>query len=204
MSVSSIILAGGKNLRMGRNKAFELIGGKPLIERVVERLTPLSERLIIVSSWEQFELPFASGTEIVPDLWPHYGPLGGIYTGLMASPSHYNIVVACDMPFLNTGLIQHMVDISGGYDAVIPRLDNGMVEPLHAVYSRECLDEMKKHLESGQLKVYVLLQHLKVRYMERTESEKLDPQSLSFFNINQQSDLEFAISLAEKEKVNEA
>jgi len=202
MKVTSIILAGGKNLRLGRNKALEAIDGKTLIERVVERLKPLSDHLIIVASPEQFNLPLAFEAEILPDRYPHYGPLGGIYTGLLASRSLHSIVVACDMPFLNTALLRYMVEISDGYDAVVPRLDDGMVEPLHAIYSRDCLDNMKTQLENNQLKVHSLLKKIRVRYIERAESEKLDPQLLSFFNINRQSDLDLAIALSENEKTN--
>ena len=200
MKVTSIILSGGKNLRLGRNKALEPINGTSLIERVMERLRPLSDRMLIVDSQEKSNLPVFDGVEIVRDIYRGYGPLGGIYTGLISSDSPYSIVVACDMPFLSTELLRYMVEISGGYDAVVPLLDGGMVEPLHAVYSRNCLESMKKQIELNQLKVHVLLNKIRVRYIEKEESEKLDPQHLSYFNINHQSDLDRAIALAENEK----
>ncbi|MFC2070714.1 molybdenum cofactor guanylyltransferase [Chloroflexota bacterium] len=200
MKVTSIILAGGKNLRLGRNKALEAIDGKSLIERVVDRLRPLSDRILIVTSSEQTEFPFLGGAEILIDMEPDRGPLAGIYTGLLASSSSYCIAVACDMPFLNTDLLRYMIEISGDYDAVVPRLDDGKVEPLHAVYSRSCLDYMKEQLESNQLKVHFLLKTIRVRYIESDERRKLDPQLLSYFNINRQSDLDRAVTLAESEK----
>jgi molybdopterin-guanine dinucleotide biosynthesis protein A len=201
--VTSIILAGGKNLRLGRNKALEAIDGKTLIERVIERLRPLSNRMLIVIAQGNSDLPVFGDEEVVTDISPGYGPLGGIYTGLLASSSPNNIVVACDMPFLNTGLLRYMLEISGGYDAVIPRLDDGKVEPLHAIYSKSCLDYMKKQMDLNQLKVHSLLKKVRVRYIEGDESRRLDPQLLSFFNVNHQSDLDRAIALAESEQVTE-
>jgi len=200
MKVTSIILAGGKNLRLGRNKALETLDGKSLIEHVIERVEPLSERILIVTSQEKFDLPVSVKAEMLADLYPDKGPLGGIYTGLAASRSLYNIVVACDMPFLNTELLRYMLGLSRDYDAVVPRLEEGMIEPLHSIYSRGCLDNMQKRLESNELKVHSFLKTVRVRYIERDESQKLDPELLSFFNINHQSDIERAISLAKKNR----
>jgi molybdopterin-guanine dinucleotide biosynthesis protein A len=91
-----------------------------------------------------------------------------------------------------------MIELSGDFDAVIPRLDKGMVEPLHAVYSKNCLDNMKAQLERNQLEVDSLFKTVRVRYVERAECQRVDPQLLSFFNINYPSDLDKAITLAQK------
>jgi molybdopterin-guanine dinucleotide biosynthesis protein A len=198
MKVTSIVLAGGKNRRLGRSKALEVIGGKDLIDRVVEGLEPLSEQTIIVTSQDKSDLPIASKVEILVDLYPDKGPLGGIYTGLSASWSLYNLVTACDMPFLNTELLRYMIKISKDFDAVVPRLDNGMLEPLHAIYSKTCLSKIKRQLEKNELETYSIFNNMHVRYIEKTEYHRFDPQSLSFFNINYQSDLEKAIKLATK------
>jgi molybdopterin-guanine dinucleotide biosynthesis protein A len=200
MKVTSLILAGGKYRRLGRNKALEIINGKSIIERIIGRLESLSSRILIVTSPENTEFPFKNKAEVIVDLMPGMGPMGGIYTGLAASNSSHVIAVACDMPFLNTELLRYMVEVSEGYDAIIPRLDDGKVESLHAVYSKSCLDIMKKQIEINQLKIYVLLKTMNVRYIEPDESRKLDPQSLSYFNINRQSDLDRAIEIAKNEK----
>ena len=200
MEVTAIVLAGGKNLRLGRSKALEIINGKSLIECVVERLRPLTNQILIVTAQEQPDLPPIVKTEILADLYPGKGPLGGIYTGLLASRSSHNIVVACDMPFLNIELLRYLIELSGDFDVVVPRLGEGMVEPLHAVYARRCLGNMKTRLECNQLKVNSFLDTVSVRYVEQAECQKLDPQLLSFFNINYQSDLEKAVKLAEEGK----
>ncbi len=196
MKVTSIILAGGKNLRLGRSKALETIGDKSLIECVVERLRPLTNQILIVTSREQSNLPATYKSEILVDFYPDKGPLGGIYTGLQASRSVYTIVVAGDMPFLNIKLLRYMIELSSGFDAVVPRLGERMVEPLHAIYSKSCLGNMKTRLERNQLGVHSFLKTVRVRYVEKAECQRFDPQFLSFFNINYQSDLDKAIALA--------
>ncbi len=198
MKATAIILAGGRNRRLGRNKALEIIGGKALIERVVERLDPLTSQILIVTSREQSDLPAAGKAEILVDIYPGKGPLGGIYTGLLASQSSRSIVVACDMPFINTALLRYMIELSRGFYAVIPRLGEGMMEPLHAIYSKSCLGNMKTQLERNQLDTYSILNTVRVRYVERAECQRFDPQLLSFFNINCQSDLDQAVLLAAK------
>lgn len=198
MKVTSVILAGGKNLRLGRTKALESINGKSLIERIIERLSPLSNQILIVTSQEQVDLPTAGKAEIVVDIYPEKGPLGGIYTGLMASRSSHCLVVACDMPFLNTKLLGYMIGLSGSFDAVVPRLGEGMLEPLHAIYSKNCLDKMKEHLERNQLQLISFFKSIHLGFVERAECQRFDPQLLSFFNINLPSDVDRAIALAQE------
>ena len=200
MEVTSIVLAGGKNLRLGRIKALEPIGGKSLIECVIERVKLVSKRILIVTSQQQLEFPIAGEAEVLVDLYPGKGPLGGIYTGLLASWSSHNVVVACDMPFLNIQLLRYMIELSRDFEIVIPRLAEGMVEPLHAIYSKDCLNNMKMLLEHNCLKISHLLDRVRVRYMEMAECQKFDPQLLTFFNINCQSDLDQATTLAMKSR----
>jgi len=194
--MTSIVLAGGKSLRLGRSKCLETINGKSLIERVIERLKAVSSRILIVTSQEQLDLPATCEAEVVVDFYPGKGPLGGIYTGLLASDSSHTLAVACDMPFLNIELLRYIIELSPGFDAVIPRLEEGKIEPLHAIYSKNCLDNMKTQLEHNQLEISRFLNTVRVRYIEQAECRRLDPQLLTFFNINSQSDLDRAIALA--------
>ncbi|MFC1966090.1 molybdenum cofactor guanylyltransferase [Chloroflexota bacterium] len=195
MGVSAVVLAGGKNLRLGKNKALETFYGKSLIERVIERIRPLASQILIVTSKQQSDLAVA-GTEALLDLYPDKGPLVGIYTGLTYSRSSHSITVACDMPFLNTELLRYMTELSGDFDAVVPRLEEEKIEPLHAVYSKSCLPAIRERLESNHLGIHSFLKAVNVRYVERDECQRLDPELLSFFNINYQSDLERAAMLA--------
>ncbi|MFC2044377.1 molybdenum cofactor guanylyltransferase [Chloroflexota bacterium] len=200
IEVAAILLCGGKNLRLGRNKALEIVGGKSLIEGVLECLEPLASQILIVTSKEKRDLPITGNGKVVVDIYPNKGPLGGIYTGLVASRSLYNIVVACDMPFPNTELLRYMIGLSQDFDAVVPRPERGVVEPLHAIYSKNCLNKMEAHLQLNQLKVSLFLNVLRVRYVGSGECQKLDPQLLFRFNINYQKDLEQTLALV-KDKV---
>lgn len=198
--MTSIVLAGGKSLRLGKSKCLETINGKSLIERVIERVKSVSSRTLIVTSREQIDLPAPCEVEVVVDIYPGKGPLGGIYTGLLASESSHILAVACDMPFLNIELLRYMIELSPGFDAIVPRLGERKVEPLHAIYAKGCLDNMKTRLEHNQLEISRFLNTVRVRYIERLECQKFDPQLLTFCNINSQSDLDRAITLATEKK----
>jgi molybdopterin-guanine dinucleotide biosynthesis protein A len=194
--MTSIVLAGGKSLRLGRSKCLETINDKSLIERVIERLKSVSRQILIVTSRGQLDLPAIGEAEVLVDLHPSKGPLMGIYTGLLDAESSHSLVVACDMPFLNIELLRYMIELSPDFDAVVPRLEEGKIEPLHAIYFKGCLDNIKPLLEHNQLEVRRLLDTVHVRYVEQAECQRFDPKLLSFFNINCQSDLDRAITLA--------
>jgi len=195
--VTSIVLAGGKSLRLGRNKAVEEIGGQILIQRVIDRLSSLGNEIIVVTSSSD-QLPDLELRRVV-DICPGMGALVGIYSGLKVATSYHSLVVACDMPFLSIALLRYLEELSSGFDIVIPRVGS-LVEPLHAVYSKNCLAPIEAMLQEGNLKISELLNAVKVRYVEDAEIEKFDPQRLSFFNVNSEADLEHARSLLEKER----
>ena len=196
--MTTIVLAGGKSRRLGRAKALEEISGQSLIERVMELVFPLSTEIIVVTAQDN-HLPLNLGAKMVVDVYPNKGPLGGIYSGLKASSSFHSLVIACDMPFLNVALLRYLMELSPDFDVVIPRV-NGMVEPLHAVYSRNCLDPIEAMLQKGNLKISDLLGAVRVRYVEEAEIEGYDRQGLSFFNINSKADLERARALLDRER----
>ena len=196
MKISSIVLAGGKGLRLGRDKTSETIGNVSLLQRTVSNLVFLDSEIILVTATKQ---SFSHLTEhpklrVVTDIYRGKGPLGGIYTGLVAADTFYNLVVACDMPFLNQGLLSYMSQIAPDFDLVVPRLGN-MVEPLHAVYSKDCLAPIERLFEEGNLSVNKLLSMVRVRYVEAGEIDEFDPEHLSFFNVNTDTDLKKANKL---------
>ncbi|MBE0416066.1 MAG: molybdenum cofactor guanylyltransferase [Dehalococcoidia bacterium] len=190
--MTAIVLAGGKSLRLGRDKALEEIGRQSLIERVIERLSPLGNEIVVVTSSSDHLPDF--NMRRVYDIYPGKGPIGGIYSGLKAAPSFHSLVVACDMPFLNIALLRYLIELSPGFDVVIPRVE-GKVEPLHAVYSKNCLAPIEALLYEGKLRIADFFPEVRVRYVEEDEIEKFDPEHLSFFNINSEADLECARSL---------
>ena len=203
----SIILAGGRALRLGRDKLQEEVGGRPVLQRVVDTLKLLSDDIIIVIN-QTPSLPGGyngSAIKVVSDIFPAGGPLGGLYSGLAASSASHNMVVAGDMPFLNLSLLRYMLDITGAggsnreaaFDVVIPRI-NGFIEPLHAVYSRRCLPYVKQEVESGRCNIRSFFPKVKVKYIENAEIDLFDRQHLSFFNINDEEDLTKAREIAKK------
>jgi len=201
LDIGSIVLAGGRGLRLGYEKTLETVGGKSLIQRVVFSLGFFNSDIIIVTAAKQFLPQFIGYPKLktVIDIYPGKGPLGGIYTGLAASESFYNLVVACDMPFLNQALLDYMIQNSASFDLVVPRLGN-MIEPLHAVYSKSCLAPIEYLLKQGNLSVRELFALVRVRYVEAEEIDRFDPEHLSFFNINTKADLKKARQLAKEEK----
>jgi len=197
LDIGSIVLAGGKGLRLGHEKTLETVGNESLIQRVLFSLSFFNSDIIIVTAAKQslpqfFDYP---KLRVVTDAYPGKGPLGGIYTGLAASDSFYNLVVACDMPFLNQALLDYMIQISASFDLVVPRLGN-MIEPLHAVYSKGCLAPIECLLKQGNLSIRELFTLVKVRYVEAMEINRFDPKHLSFFNVNTEADLETAREIA--------
>jgi len=197
-AVTSIVVAGGKGTRFGRDKLAENLGSLTLLQRVVEAIGLLSNEIVVAISQGQLISDLARGSlKIVVDLYPDKSALGGIYTGLVSSRSFYNLVVAGDMPFLNTSLLRYMIESASGFDIVIPRI-KGMLEPLHAVYSKSCIDPMQRQIATDELMIKVLLEQVKVRYVEEVEVDRFDPDHLSFFNINTEDDLRKARALLEQ------
>jgi len=200
LDISCIVLTGGKGLRLGHDKTAETVGNTSLLERVVFYLSLFNSDIIIVTASKQSLSQFIGYPKlrIVADTYPDKGPLGGIYTGLVASDSLYNLVVADDMPFLNQALLRYLIQLCGDFDLVVPRLGS-MVEPLHAVYSKSCLTPVENLLKQGSLKIQELFNLVRVRYVEAEEINRFDPRHLSFFNINTEADLETARELARGE-----
>ena len=197
--VSGIVLAGGMSRRLGRNKALEPLGGAPLISRVLARLSKVTDQSVVVvnDASRQAELPLPPDARVAMDMYPGGGSLGGIYTGLRAADGQWGLVVACDMPFLNLELMERMLSLRDGYDAVVPVLD-GRPEPTHALYSKACLPHMKARLDADDLKIAGFFEDVRVNYMAEGDVESLDPDRLSFFNVNTQEDLDRALALVKK------
>jgi len=197
LETSCIVLAGGKSLRLGRDKVLETVGNRSLLQLVVCSMTSLSREVIIVAASEQ-TIPQSINypkLRVVTDIYPGKGPLGGIYTGLATSTSFYNLIVASDMPFLNQDLLHYMIQLSVNFDLVVPRVGN-LVEPLHAVYTKSCLAPIEQMMKQDKLSVNQLFSLVKTRYVEAEEIERFDLKHLSFFNINTKADLKRARELA--------
>jgi molybdopterin-guanine dinucleotide biosynthesis protein A len=193
--VSAIVLAGGRSRRLGTSKAFAPVGGIALIDRAICQLRQVSDDLLIATNEPESYHGFDVG--IVADAWPGMGALGGIHSGLLAARHERAVVVGCDMPFLNPRLLRSMIILSESYDVVIPRLD-GLLEPLHAIYSRACAQPIEGLLRAGGQRIVGFFDQVRVRYVERSELEVHDPDLLSIFNVNTPDDLRRAEELASR------
>ena len=183
--MTAIILAGGKSSRFGQDKAFIRIKGKPLIKRQLKFLKRIFKRIIIVSNRpDKYKF---KGIKVVRDIIPHRGPLGGIYSGLMASSSFYNFTLACDMPFINVRLIKYMIGLKDGYDVVVPRLKKGY-ETLFAIYSKNCIKPIENRLLKQNFKIRSFFTDVKVRTITQKEIAQFDKEGLCFININTPKD----------------
>ncbi len=194
MEISCIILAGGKSKRFGHDKILERIGNTSLLEQVISRTSPLSQDIIIVTAKERAftQLENHPRIKIVHDIVPGAGSLGGIYTGLVESKTQYNLVVAADMPFLNEALLRYMIQAAEGSELTLPHVGK-WYEPLHAVYSQNCIGPIKDLLDQGRKVIVELFDYVKVRFIETEEIDRYDPHHISFFNINTQEDMERAL-----------
>lgn len=201
MDISSVILAGGKSLRLGHDKITEKVGNVTLLEKAISRIDSLSKDIVIVTAEERSFKEFADNNKVktVADIFPGRGSLGGIYTGLKKSETFYNLVVAADMPFLNGELLAYMTEVAEGFDFVIPKIGT-FFEPLHAIYSKNCVTPIETMIRKTRRVIIELFDFVKVRYVEAEEIERFDPEHLSFFNINTVEDLELARKIADGAK----
>jgi len=183
---TGVILAGGKSLRYGRDKAFEFINGTFLIERVIEVMRGIFyEVILITNSPKRYS---HLGLKVYEDIIKDIGPIGGIFTGLIKMKNEAGFFVACDMPFLNSKLIRYMAKKKGGFDVVIPRIGN-YIEPLHAIYTKNCISFIRDSIFSKKLSIRGFFDKVSVRYVEKEEILRWDPKLRSFININRPEDL---------------
>jgi molybdopterin-guanine dinucleotide biosynthesis protein A len=170
---TSVVLAGGKSRRMGKDKALLPIDGQPMIRSLVQSLIPLSKDVIVsVSDGERHEelrqaLP--AGVRVVNDERPGQGPLMGIYAGLKASETDVNLVVACDIPEIDPGFITEMRSFAGDYDVVAAVDKEGRPNALLALYRRSVIPLVKKQLDEGQRKIVLFYPQCRVKYVPLRE-----------------------------------
>jgi molybdopterin-guanine dinucleotide biosynthesis protein A len=178
------IQAGGQSSRMGQDKALKPFLGRPLIQRVIDRLTPIADEVIVTTNRPE-EYAFL-GLPLFADLRPGRGALGGLYTAVASATCEIVGVVACDMPFASISLFEHMYRLieAEQADVVIPRSEHGP-EPLHAVYRRAaCVPAIEASIAADEWKVIAWFPQVKVRFLEMDAVQALDPTGLAFWNLN--------------------
>jgi len=184
--MTGIILSGGKNTRMGRNKALLEVGGTRLIDRTVSLLRSVFREVIIVTANPLDYLD--QETVIVTDILPERGALGGIYTGLFYATGEHAFVAACDMPFMNRTFLEYMASQADGYDIVVPAPPDGL-QPLHAVYARRCLPVIRNLLDRNRMQIKEFYPGHKLLKISPEVLRSYDPAGRMFINLNTPEDL---------------
>ena len=197
MSTSLVVFAGGRGTRLGGlNKALVRVGGRPIIERVLEAIGPLTDERLILTN--DSSLATVQGVRLVFDAEAHAGVLPALANGLAAATGDVCLSVACDMPFVAPAVFQHMLalQIAEDADVVIPRT-SAYLEPMHAVYRREpVLAAILAALERGEQRMISFLPGLRVRELPEHEARALDPTLRTFMNVNTPEELDEAQRLA--------
>ena len=179
-----VIQAGGASSRMGEDKALKMFLGKPLIQRVIERMSPIADEIIVTTN-RPAEYTFLN-YRLIPDLKPGRGALGGLYTAIASAAHPLVAVVACDMPFASQMFFEgaRRLMVKEEADVIIAKTDEGY-EPLHALYRREtCLPAIESAIDADQWKVIAWFPQVKVRTLMPEEIKTLDPAGLCFWNLN--------------------
>ncbi len=189
LQITGLVLAGGASRRMGRNKAFLELDGRPLIQLVVERMASVCAEVLVVAGDAQ---PYAGlGLPVVEDRFRGVGVLGGLHAGLEAASHELTLAVGCDMPFLDPALLRAFAGWAEGFDVAILRRGE-QVEPLHAAYRRTCLPAMEEAIRAHRRRIISFFPRVHVRYVTPADVASFDPGLRSFRNVNTPQEWEAA------------
>ncbi len=171
---------------MGRDKALLPLGGKPLIEHVLQRVAGLGDEVLITTNRPD-DYAFL-GLRMVGDRRPGAGALDGLLTALEAAHGERVLLLACDMPFVSRPLLDHMLGIDSDAEVVIPSR-GGRLQPLHAIYATSCAASVREALGAGEKRMISFFPGVQTWIVEQEILDQFDPNGLSFFNVNTPDDL---------------
>ncbi|MDD1665274.1 MAG: molybdenum cofactor guanylyltransferase [Methanomicrobiales archaeon] len=188
---SAIVLVGGEARRAGgQEKYFFRYEGKTFIEHILGALREVVDEIVLAAKdpaqCERFG--HLEGVRCVSDIRKGIGPAGGLHAGVLAARGDFVVVVACDMPCINSRVIDHLFSLIDDYDAVIPVWNPEMLEPLHAVYRRSALLFYLE--EPGHRSLRDMVASMNARFVEIDELRRLDPELKTFTNVNKIEELE--------------
>jgi molybdopterin-guanine dinucleotide biosynthesis protein A len=172
---------------MGRNKAFVMVDGVPMIHRVLRVFRRLFQESIIAAT--DASLFSGLGVKVFLDRIPGQGALGGLYSGLKEASFPFSFVAACDMPFLDPRVIEGLIAMKDGVDVVVPKTRAGL-EPLHALYRKEaCLSPMEENLKRGKNRIVDIFPFVEVKMAFAREVGGEAALERSISNVNTPADL---------------
>lgn len=160
--ITAIVLAGGKSSRMGTDKSLMLLNGKPIISHVIEAIRPLCSKVVISSNKQVYDF---TGCEVWPDLYPVQAPMIGIYSCLERSSTDLNIVVSCDVPFVETALFSHLISNMEGSDIVVP-VHDGYLEPLCAIYKKKVASGLQQYIDRQNYRLFEFIENASHKRLE--------------------------------------
>ena len=180
--IEGFVLIGGASSRMGTDKARLRLGNQTFVERIVNALAAVADKVSLIG-------PMTKNNEwflpVVPDIYPGCGALGGIHTALNSCRAPWAAVVACDLPFVTAELLARLASTSENFAAVAPVQSDGRPQPLCALYAREpCLARAAHLLHSGERRAHALLHAVPTRWVAFSELSDLKNSHLFFSNIN--------------------
>jgi molybdopterin-guanine dinucleotide biosynthesis protein A len=196
MEVTGIILAGGKSSRMGTDKGFQELCGKPLIVYAIEVLSGLCDKIIISSGSDAYQ---SLGFDVVADEFPGIGPMGGIYSALKQSKTEQNLVLSCDLPFVSKELLSFILENSHGFEVALPFQGNQHYEPLCGFYSLSVLDRMNTFIHEQNYKLPDLFEKIRINKLTINTELSFFDENL-FLNVNSKHDLTQAEKLMKSRK----
>jgi molybdopterin-guanine dinucleotide biosynthesis protein A len=194
-----VILAGGASRRMGRDKLLLSLNRRPVLERLMAAIEPLTDRVRLIGrdvvpawpGWNEGRLTARA------DIFPGLGPLAGIHTALATAESPVILVVACDLPFVTTAFLRGLLErLTPEADAVVPSPASGPI-PVCAVYRTSALAEAESRLRRRELAARDFVDALRARFVSGEELERLDPDGRCLLNLNTPADFETALRIAE-------
>ena len=159
-SITGIILAGGKSSRMGKDKGFIELKGKTFMSCIIKAIKPVVSDIIIVSSNSDYDVFKQKRAE---DILKDSGPLAGLYTGLFHSETENNIVLSCDVPLINTLVLQELINEFDAETEAVQIESKGETMPLIAMYKKECMHLLLKQLQEGERRLKVAVEQLKLK-----------------------------------------
>jgi molybdenum cofactor guanylyltransferase len=194
MRTAGVILIGGQSKRMGRPKATLPFGPQTMLERIVERVQPAVDAVLVVAAVGQ-ELPALSPhTRLVYDEEYDRGPLGGLASALAALGPEKDavFVTACDSPFVLAGFAGRLFELLGDADVSVPHV-GGRIHPLTAVYRTSILPMVRDQLANSRLRMIDLIARLPTRRVSQEELVLADPRMQSLRNVNTPEEYELAV-----------
>lgn len=181
-NITGVILAGGKNSRMGSDKGLLEVEGKKIVDRIIAVLKLQVGNIIIISNKNNYN---NLGYPVYSDIIKDCGPMGGIFTALNYSKTDQILVISCDMPFISEPILASIIEKSDDGEIIIPEHGNGKLEPLCALYSKTCLGTFAQLLTKRDLKIKDALKYFSIM---RIEFKGKDSPEHHFLNVNTPSE----------------